>query len=646
MHPTFADSLQLILPHLSHVFGTHDAIDTVREAASWLPALPHGGFECRLDANETQLDLQQSIYTRDGEPGIFAEHIEWLAASCLSGSLHPVWQRLQNFCCVWEGEQSGIEEIWLEIDLPVGNHKALPPVPAIFVGLSNCVSSSDTIEIVKLSIEQIKEARLPQQWEKRLKGCLHGLPGNSRLSHIGLMTSRKSESLRINLQDMPPDMIVEYLQQCGWHGSSHELKTYIMDFFAAAERLTLCLDIGEQIGSRIGIECFCVEPSESKNTALMYFLARLVDYELCIPQKRDALLAWPGLITPSETRDWPDHMISEAILRPDEQFSTLERKLSHVKLVFDETNRDCGILSAKAYFGFMHQWIQTDKPGKRDRDEQPEYGISATSDIKMDSIEFVSRVADYYDKLTPTILKHVGATYQAGLIASEQADDPYRENNIRLGERAGIRPGDFVLDAGCGVGGPSIDLAQNIEGIRVAGLTISCVQASIAKTLISKAGLIERISITVGDFHYLPYADSCFDVALFLESVGYAHDHFKLFSEVYRVLRPGGIIYIKDPFIRHPLQSEGERQEAADIETIYAYRIAPVTDVVKAVSCAGFQEVESHDLGELMETNRFFYESMYEGEKYESPLTAFGVFHDYKFRYLPTFFGEIKGLKS
>lgn len=643
MHSTFADSLQLILPYLSRVFGTQDTLDSVREAASWLPAIPHGGFECRLDADTTQLDLQQSIYSRDGEPAILADHLERLVAGT-SGSLHPVWRRLQKFCQTWENEQSGVEEIWLEIDLPDGSPPALPPVPAIFVGLSNNKSIADAIEIVKSSLEQIKDARLPERWEQRLNGCLRALPVDSRLSHIGLMISRNCESLRVNLQDMAPDFIVGYLRKCGWEGRSNELETYINDFFAPTARVTLCLDIDEQINPRIGIECFNADPPES-NRPLRFFLARLVDYGLCTPQKRDALLAWPGLITPSDVVEWPDHLISEAILHPDRQFSALKRKLSHVKLVVDSTKRDHDILSAKAYFGFMHQWVHPDGISNRGVDQKSENGITANSNGKPDPVEYVRRVADYYDKFTPAILRHVGPTYQAALIVSDEEGDPYRSNNIKLGERAGIRPGDFVLDAGCGVCGPGIDLALNFEDIKIAGITNSRVQAETAKKLIFDSGLSDRLYVTVGDFHHLPYADGSFDVALFFESVGYSYDHRLLFSEVYRVLRPGGIIYIKDPFIKYPIQSAGERQEAADIEAIYAYRIAPVADIINAVSSAGFRSVQNLDLDDLVETDRFFYESMYEGNKYESQLTAFGVFHEYEFRYLPTFYGEIKGYK-
>src|SRR3989338_7530437 len=53
-----------------------------------------------------------------------------------------------------------------------------------------------------------------------------------------------------------------------------------------------------------------------------------------------------------------------------------------------------------------------------------------------------------------------------------------RENEI-LAEKAGINKEDFILDAGCGVGGSSIFLAKKY-GCKVVGITLSQKQKEVA----------------------------------------------------------------------------------------------------------------------------------------------------------------------
>src|SRR5439155_25568367 len=63
---------------------------------------------------------------------------------------------------------------------------------------------------------------------------------------------------------------------------------------------------------------------------------------------------------------WPPHLVCASLLRPPDHFTSFQRLLSHVKVVY-EPGRP---IEAKGYFGFEHAWV---RPGL-DRDEAPRPG--------------------------------------------------------------------------------------------------------------------------------------------------------------------------------------------------------------------------------------------------------------------------------
>lgn len=159
-------------------------------------------------------------------------------------------------------------------------------------------------------------------------------------------------------------------------------------------------------------------------------------------------------------------------------------------------------------------------------------------------------VQAYWDGAHDAYLAHVGTTFQAGRIACGSS---MRESNLWLARSAGLATGDRVLDAGCGVCGPAIDMARAIPGLGIVGITLSARQAGTAVELIDRAGVCDRVHVVHGNYHALPFADGSFDAVLFLESLGYASALAPLFAGIHRVLRPGGTLYVKDVFRREPL---------------------------------------------------------------------------------------------
>jgi ubiquinone/menaquinone biosynthesis C-methylase UbiE len=259
--------------------------------------------------------------------------------------------------------------------------------------------------------------------------------------------------------------------------------------------------------------------------------------------------------------------------------------------------------------------------------------------------EHLTQVADYYNQMNPLILKYVGTSYQSCLLKGDSEEgDAYRATNLYCAAQAGVRSGYHILDAGCGVCGPSIDIARAFEGVRIDGITLSSEQASTARELVKQAQLTSQIQVHVGDFHQLPFENEVFDLVLFLESLGYSYDLLGLFTEVYRVLKPDGILYIKEPFSKEPPFSEQEQQELEAVSKIYFYNLVSMKLTAQLLAEAGFHQVACQDISNIF-SMELYNQKMFE-YKYGFPfLTEFGKYHFYHFQFIPGFLGEVKARK-
>ena len=107
-------------------------------------------------------------------------------------------------------------------------------------------------------------------------------------------------------------------------------------------------------------------------------------------------------------------------------------------------------------------------------------------------------------------------------------------------ELAEIPRGCHVLDAGCGIGGPSRLLASS-HGCTVEAIDLSPEYVDVAGQLNALTGLSDKISLTVGSVTELPYESGRFDVVLCQNVTMNVADKEAMFKEAFRVLKPGGI---------------------------------------------------------------------------------------------------------
>jgi cyclopropane fatty-acyl-phospholipid synthase-like methyltransferase len=107
---------------------------------------------------------------------------------------------------------------------------------------------------------------------------------------------------------------------------------------------------------------------------------------------------------------------------------------------------------------------------------------------------------------------------------------------------------DTVLDAGCGVGGTSMHVAET-TGAKVEGITLSDVQLKIARKRAVRSPAASLLNFSKQDFTETNFRDNTFSKVFGIESICYAHRKIDFLNEGYRIMKPSGKIAVVDYFL-------------------------------------------------------------------------------------------------
>lgn len=346
---------RLLLPHLPASLFSPEVIQALQEWTGLLPPVYCCGFECRLDGSK-QIDFHQLISSINNEPETVIHHLE------SSGSLpHGTWEGIKNFCSHWIHHTSFIHRnvagIWLEFDM--ADEKTYSTVPNIFIRLippdKIQQNSKDIISIIDESLRLLGGNKLPLQMSSYISRCLNSGIDAPYISHFGVMLTRRTDTVRINIAGVRPNNTDVYLKKIGLAKPSDKFMDILEDLPRLFDRIVICLDIGADIGSRIGLECFIDSPSYQRERWAAVF-DHFAEKGLCQADKCAQLLSWPGIIRPTVDNGthWPNNLIIESMLRPNNQFTSIFRKMSHIKIDYTPD----APISVKGYFGAVHLWVK------------------------------------------------------------------------------------------------------------------------------------------------------------------------------------------------------------------------------------------------------------------------------------------------
>ncbi|HTR14591.1 MAG TPA: class I SAM-dependent methyltransferase [Roseiarcus sp.] len=108
-----------------------------------------------------------------------------------------------------------------------------------------------------------------------------------------------------------------------------------------------------------------------------------------------------------------------------------------------------------------------------------------------------------------------------------------------------IEPGLRLLDVGSGLGGASRYFAHE-RGCQVTGIDLTEEYVRAAEAFAKRVGLESQVSYQRGSALDLPFAAQSFDGAYMLHVGMNIQDKARLFAEVHRALKPGGVFGIYD----------------------------------------------------------------------------------------------------
>jgi hypothetical protein len=342
-----AETLAIIKPHLPRSLISDHAFSSVKMLADKLPEMTSSYYwECRLAANAPQVDFLACLAASDGGREILAgrgkrEDMPWFFAG------DPVWRRVKDFCSRWADPASSLYEqvshIWLEFDFSAPPSRVPPPGllfcldPEYFErGRQprhvNYLTAPAYQQVIDTALEALLDYPVSHQTRENLLSCFDQLPTGGYIIHASVMLSRQPPQVKLNIS-VPKDRLLDYLQGVRWTGLLFDVSTILSKYGASRDRIKFQLTIGDTVPPKIDFE-FHFESSLQNDPGLRLLLDQVVTDGCCTPEKRDALLTWPGTFRqPFSHHSWPTRFY----------------KWADIKVVYQPDRS----LEAKGYLGFM-----------------------------------------------------------------------------------------------------------------------------------------------------------------------------------------------------------------------------------------------------------------------------------------------------
>jgi phosphoethanolamine N-methyltransferase len=218
---------------------------------------------------------------------------------------------------------------------------------------------------------------------------------------------------------------------------------------------------------------------------------------------------------------------------------------------------------------------------------------------------------EYYDEMVAML----------GLIWGEGYMAPGGPGNVARMLRGLKTQGKRILDIGCGIGGPALEMASTF-GAHVVGIDLEAPLIERATEAAGRHGLADQCSFQTVEIAALPFADQSFEIVNSAGAITQTEDKDELIRECFRVLRPGGFLTTYEWF-----RNEGEYSE----DMLYWFKVEGLTYALETLdehaehfkNC-GFVEVEIEDASDWYRAEAKREYELIAGELYPCMLELLG----------------------
>lgn len=347
--------LRIAEPYLTQLVS-HESYKEILSTARYFPGnlTSFLGFECRLKDIESRADWAFAISGKGDDRKVFTNLMS-------NGNLpkqysqQSEWKQIADFAKEWGNQNSilydKIQSFWLEFDMP--NHLPEILIPSVFFGPEKSSSKDVTNKasrfqwLTNTALPLLKGGPLSKSMERQVLNCIYRLPENASIQFIGVMLSRSSNGIRLYVNRLYPKQIVPYLNSLGWKETNDGLTCLIDELEDKADRFVIGFDIDVNgILPIIGIECSFKSNLFHQETRWNDLLNFLVEKNMCLPEKRDALLRYSGIENIENFSGGVMKPLTSVSRHLEELISSLiVRYISHIKIVYQSGRA----LEAKAY---------------------------------------------------------------------------------------------------------------------------------------------------------------------------------------------------------------------------------------------------------------------------------------------------------
>lgn len=183
---------------------------------------------------------------------------------------------------------------------------------------------------------------------------------------------------------------------------------------------------------------------------------------------------------------------------------------------------------------------------------------------------------------------------------NKEGYNPDADLNLGCGiptDYAGIKEGDHVLDLGSGAGNDCF-VARAIVGAtgKVTGLDMTEQMIKKARKNCAKLNF-KNVEFVPGDIEKMPFNDKLFEVVISNCVLNLVPDKSKAFSEIFRVLKPGGHFCVSDVVIKGTLSEK--MQKDAEMYAGCVSGASEMTEYLKIIENSGFLKLKVHKQKEI-----------------------------------------------